>query len=86
MKRVIPWLVLGVVLVAGCERHAASLQRKFETRKRHYVIEQYSGGVKIKEYRFTGILNDSKDSDGYYWFVGDTLYEVSGDLTIRSWP
>lgn len=86
MRRLIPCLAVLALFATGCERQSAALQKKFETNKRHYVIEQYSGGTRIKEYRFHGILNDAKDSDGFYWFVGDTLYEVSGDLAIRSWP
>lgn len=76
--------LLGV-LATSCARQTAAWQRRFESKQRHYVVEQYSGGVKIREYHFTGILNDARKSDGYYWFVGDTLYEVSGDMVIRSW-
>jgi hypothetical protein len=52
---------------------------------RNYHIEQYSGGRLIQVYDFHGALNDSENSDGYYFFQKDTLVEISGDIVIKSW-
>jgi hypothetical protein len=52
---------------------------------RYYNVKQFSGGKLIGEYNFNGILNNQEHSDGYYWYEGDTLIEVSGDITVKSW-
>lgn len=76
--------VLIALLVGGCARGCESLEREFQTSDRQYHIKQYSGGVLIKEWNFIGILNNQDASDGYYFTVNDTLYEIGGDLIISS--
>ena len=78
-------LVIATLTLAGCARDCARMKRSTQTGKREYLITHYSGGKVIGTYRFRGLLNNAEDSDGYYWTVNDTLYEVSGDLLIRSW-
>lgn len=77
-------VILASLTLAGCARDCAGCNRTM-TGKRNYEVVQYSGGEEIGRYRFFGILNNQEGSDGYYWSVGDTLYEVSGDVFVRSW-
>jgi hypothetical protein len=81
------WLLVAVVWVMasqGCTtRDRASWARDFSG-DRHYRVEQWSGGQKVREWYFKGVLNNQDSSDGFYWFSGDTLYEVSGTVTITS--
>lgn len=75
-----------LILMTGCtERGCQKLEKSMQFSERNYHIIQYSGGKVVGEYRFHGILNDSEGSDGYFFFKQDTLVEVSGDLTIKSW-
>ena len=83
MKKLI---IIALLFMTGCtQRSCAKLQKRWQTSEREYHIRQYSGGKCVGEYKFHGILNDAEGSDGYYFFKGDSLVEVSGDLTIKSW-
>lgn len=81
--------IVGVLMFSSCQRSWESLNRGVQATDRNYEIEQYSGGVLICTYKFHGMLNSSENSDGYYWYMktdaGKILYEVSGDLKIKSW-
>ena len=74
----------GTLALCGCQRELESLKRDVQTSSRNYHIEHYSGGKKIRTYDFKGILNNQKNSDGYYFTYGDSLIELSGDLVISS--
>ncbi|MCB0711289.1 MAG: hypothetical protein KDD67_03060 [Ignavibacteriae bacterium] len=78
-------LFIFAITLAGCARECEGCRRSVQTGERNYIVTQYSGGVVVNQYRFKGIVNDAEDSDGYYWSIGDTLYEVSGDVLIQSW-
>jgi hypothetical protein len=79
-------LFLILIFLTGCtSRGCQRWKKEAEYDERHYHIEQYSGGKLVEQYDFHGILNDSKNSDGYFFFKGDTLIEVSGDIQIKSW-
>ncbi len=73
-------LVFAACSTKGCTR----MNKEWQMSDRTYIVKQYSGGKLIGEYKFEGILNDSEGSDGYYFFKGDSLIEVSGDLIIKS--
>lgn len=79
-------ILLFIILLSlsGCQKGCSKLNKNLQMSARSYQIKQYSGGKCIAEYNFNGILNDSEGSDGYYFFKGDTLVEVSGDLIIKS--
>ena len=77
-------MVLACISLSGCARTCNSLDRSFQTGSRNYHIEQYSGGQKINVYDFRGILDNQEGSDGFYFYKGDTLIEVSGTLLIKS--
>jgi hypothetical protein len=49
------------------------------------TIKFLTGGKLISDYTFKGILNNQEHSDGYYFYVNDTLVEVSGDILVKSW-
>jgi hypothetical protein len=75
-----------LIFMTGCTtRNCQRWSKDHQYSDRYYHIKQYSGGQCVNEYTFKGILNDSEGSDGYYFFKNDTLVEVSGDLTIKSW-
>lgn len=82
MKKVI--VVIMLLSLTGCQRICTRLNKNWQTSPRLYDIKQYSGGRCIGRYKFRGILNDAEGSDGYYFFKGDTLVEISGDITVRS--
>jgi hypothetical protein len=78
--------IIILMFMTGCtERGCQRWNKNHQYSDRHYHVKQYSGGVCVGEYDFKGIINDSEGSDGYYFFRGDTLIEVSGDLSIKSW-
>lgn len=77
--------ILGIVMLSSCQRACNRMDRKFQTSNRNYQIEQYSGGRLIATYKFIGIVNNQENSDGYYWYQGDSLVEVSGDIILKSW-
>jgi hypothetical protein len=74
----------SILLLSSCQKKIEGFKKNFQTTDRDYVIEQFSGGKLVKTYKFTGTLNDSKGSDGFYFYNRDTLVELSGDLIIKS--
>ncbi len=68
----------------SCQKSCTAMQKRYSG-SRNYHIEQYSGGRLIQSHDFYGTLNDSENSDGYYFFRQDTLIEISGDIIIKSW-
>lgn len=83
MKKIFILLVF-LLSLSSCERVFQQWSRDVQTTDRTYHIIQYSGGKIIAVYDFKGMLNNSENSDGYYFFKNDTLIEVSGDLIIKS--
>lgn len=85
MKHRIKVILLSAFFMAGCARQFQSCNRDVQTGDRWYEVKQYSGPLLVATYTFRGILNNQQHSDGYYWYIGDTLYEVSGTTIVRSW-
>jgi len=77
--------IIALISLSSCARECQRFDKKWQSSERNYLIEQYSGGKLVKTHSFKGILNDSEGSDGFYYSVGDSLIEVSGDLIIKSW-
>ena len=77
-------LVLCALVLAGCARQCEGCKRDVQTGTRAYRVESYSGGKLVGAWSFRGILNNQKNSDGYYFFLGDTLVEVGGDVIVKS--
>ena len=76
--------ILAMVSMTSCQKSFERIRKNTQTSNRDYVIDQYSGGVLIGHYEFRGMLNDSDGSDGYYFYEGKELVELSGDLVIIS--
>lgn len=77
--------VIMMVCLSSCARRCQELS-KSTMGSRHYHVEQWSGVAMVHSYDFYATLNNQKQSDGYYWMVGDSLYEVSGSVNITSKP
>jgi len=77
-------LLIALLVFSSCSRQFSSCSRSVQTGDRSYVIEMYSGGDVVFRDSFSGIVNNSDQSDGIYYYKGDTLIEVSGDYVIKS--
>lgn len=77
-------LAILALSFSSCQKDIEAWKKKFQTTDRNYTIKQYSGGVLIGTYTFRGTLNDSEGSDGYYFYDGNALIEISGDIIITS--
>jgi hypothetical protein len=78
------FVLLFAFSLTSCQKSWERWSKNVQITDRNYVIEQYSGGKLIATYQFRGTLNDSEGSDGYYFYKDDTLFEISGDLIIKS--
>ena len=76
------FIITICLLLTSCQRSCQKLDRDFQTTAKNYHLKQYSGGKLIFEKKFKGIVNSSTNSDGYYFTVNDTTYEISGDIQI----
>lgn len=85
MKKIL-LIILTIITFCSCKKAIAHLEKNIQVSERNYHIEQYSGGKLIASYDFKGILNDAEGSDGYYFYENDTLFELSGQLVIKSIP
>jgi hypothetical protein len=78
-------LFIGLLCLTSCtQRGCQSFQKDTQFSERHYEITLYSGGQPVFKDRFKGIVNGEKGTDGFYYFKGDTLIEVSGEYIIKS--
>ena len=77
-------MILVVVALSSCQRSCESFSRSVQVGERYYEVKHYSGGELVGWWTFRGMLNSSESSDGYYWYMDDVLYGVSGDVQIRS--
>jgi hypothetical protein len=88
MKKSNVFIVILVILAMStlsCKKQATRWKKEHMGAKRNYVVKHYSGGKLINTHRFKGVLLNQEDSDGYYYYKGDTCYDLSGDLEIISW-
>ena len=84
MKKIL-FLAIIALSFAGCQRSCNSFTREFQTSTKNYDIKVYSGGKLVEQYKFKGILDNQKNSDGYFFYKNDTLIEISGDIIIKSY-
>ena len=77
-------IVMGITL-SSCARSCQSLSRGIADNHEQYVrIIQYSGGKEIGRWEIYGIVNNSAQSDGYYFYdAKNRLVEISGDITLQ---
>ncbi len=75
-------IVFMFLFLAGCARTCEDIDRTFQAGDKNIIVNQYSCGKLIRTFKFKGMVNSSESSDGYYFTIGDTLYEISGDIQI----
>lgn len=75
-------LFLSLFILSSCTRSCQRFKRKNQIGDKDCTVRQFSGGQLIREWKFKGIVNSDEHSDGYYFSIGDTLYEVSGDVQV----
>lgn len=73
-----------LLALTSCQRGCEQTRRSWQTTERNYTIVMFSGGDTVFVDRFSGIVNNSEDSDGIYYYKNDTLVEVSGDYIMHS--
>ena len=84
MKKLL-FIVIAIIMLSACtQRGCQKFDRNFQFSERYYHIQQYSGGKQVNEWKFKGIINNEEKSDGYFFIINNTLYEISGDITIIS--
>lgn len=83
MKK-IALLILIAVTFSSCQRGCTSFNRDFEVSERDYTLVMFSGGDTVFTDQFRGIVNNSKESDGIYYYKDGVLVEVSGDYVLHS--
>lgn len=82
MKRIL--IAIGLLGLCGCQRGCQQMDKQFQTTDRNYEIIMYSGGDTVFYDKVKTIINSEKNSDGIYYYKGDTLIEVSGDYVVKS--
>ncbi len=83
MKKVTLFAAL-LVLLTSCQRGCTSLSRSIEMDEREYSIVMFSGGDTVFTDTFIGMVNNSENSDGIYYYKDGELIEVSGDYVLKS--
>lgn len=85
MKKLIILLVV-VLSLSSCKRWWNTVDRSIQITDKYYEINVYSGGKIIFTDKFKGIVNNSANSDGvYYYNSKNELVEISGDYIITSY-
>ena len=76
--------IFTMIALSGCARTCQKFERNTHDNTPHDVkVTLYSGGKEIRTWEFFGIVNSSKDSDGYFFYYEENLVEVSGDVVIE---
>lgn len=80
-------LLLIIVLVGstGCARWKQKNKRNLFDNKAHDIkVTLYSGGQAVRVWDLKdAIISNSDGSDGYYFYEGGKLIEISGDIVIE---
>lgn len=76
--------LLTICTLTSCQRGCTRIERQYQTSERDYNIVMYSGGDTVFTDSFRGIINNSENSDGIYYYKEGKLIEVSGDYVITS--
>lgn len=84
MKKII-LLSLTALFLTSCQRGCTRLERGLQITERNYTVTVFSGGDTVFVDTFKGIINNSENSDGiYYYNSNGDLVEISGDYIIKS--
>ena len=73
-----------VVFLSSCSRGCTRINKQMQSSSRDYELTMYSGGQVVFKDKVRGIVNSEDNSDGVYYYKGDTLVEVSGDYILKS--
>lgn len=78
-------MMLGIVMLSSCARSCQSLDRDImDNHKQDVRISQYSGGRLIGVWEINGIVSNSQNSDGYFFYDNKgRLVEISGDIRLQ---
>ncbi|MCU0425776.1 MAG: hypothetical protein MUF71_09150 [Candidatus Kapabacteria bacterium] len=87
MKKLLLSAIFGVSLLwtlSSCSALGLQEFRRDITKfsQGRYRVIQYSGGQVIGKWEFFGIVNRFEYTNKIFFFVGDTLVELSGDLQV----
>lgn len=77
-------VAVAMLSLTSCQRGCAKLDRSIQASERDYSIVMFSGGDTVFVDSFRGIVNNSENSDGIYYYKNGELIEVSGDYVIKS--
>lgn len=77
-------IVIVSLILTSCQRGCTRIERNFQTSERDYSIIMFSGGDTVYIDNFRGIVNNSENSDGIYYYKNNELIEISGDYIVRS--
>lgn len=84
MRKILMMLLIAVALSSCTQRGCQRWEKHTQYSSRTYDVIMFSGGDTVFQDRFTGIINGEEGTDGFYYFKGDTLIEISGDYRIKS--
>ncbi len=77
--------LLLITTLTSCQRGCNKLDRAIQTTDRYYEVTLFSGGDTVFTDKFKGIVNNSEQSDGIYYFNNNgQMIEISGDYIIKS--
>lgn len=78
-------LFIALIIFTSCtQRSCQKWEKSTQYSERQYEVHLFSGGDTVYTDKFRGIINGEEATDGFYYFKGDTLVEVSGDYVIKS--
>lgn len=84
MKKLV-FAIACIASLASCtERERQRMARNSQVTDRSNEVLVFSGGNVVYRDNFRGIVNQEKESDGIFYFKGDTLVEISGDYVVKS--
>ncbi len=77
-------IILSLLVLTSCSRGCQEFERNIIDNHDHEIrVTQFSGGQKVGEWEFNGIVTNSANSDGYCFYYKGKLIEVSGDIKIE---
>lgn len=82
MKKILAIILVGSL--CSCQRACTRINKSWQTTSRQYDVTVFSGGDTVFHDSFYGMINSEENSDGCYYYKGDTLVEISGDYIIKS--
>lgn len=82
MKKYV-YIIIALGL-SGCARSCARFEKRTQTSPRFYRVSFYSGGKEVFSDSVRTMINSEDNSDGIYYYKGDTLIEISGDYILKS--